>query len=60
MHSALNRAQNVFGFFTTICFVVAALVACSDFLTPRTPSSNVIVKDVQVYYHLPSPLADRC
>lgn len=49
MHSTIVRAQNVFGFFTTVTFAVAALIACSDILAPRTPSANVTVKDVQVY-----------
>ncbi len=53
MHTTITRAQNVFGFFTTVCFVVAALIACSDLLAPRTPSSKVIVKDVQVYVDPP-------
>ncbi|KAK2623805.1 hypothetical protein QTJ16_006986 [Diplocarpon rosae] len=57
MHSTVVRAQNVFGFFTTVAFVVAALVAFSDVLAPRTPSASVIVKDVQVY--CPRPLRLR-
>ncbi|RDW78503.1 microsomal signal peptidase subunit (Gp23)-like protein [Coleophoma crateriformis] len=48
MHSTLVRAQNVFGFFTTVCFVVAGLIALSDFSWERKPSSTVSVKDVQV------------
>lgn len=49
MHTTITRVQNVFGFFTTVCFAVAALIACSDLLAPRAPSANVIVKDVQVF-----------
>jgi hypothetical protein len=49
MHTTITRAQNVFGFFTTVCFVVAAFIACSDLLAPRTPSANIFVKDVQVF-----------
>lgn len=48
MHSTLTRAQNVFGFFTTVLFVLGALIASTDFLAPRTPSADVFVKDVQV------------
>ncbi|CZS94180.1 related to SPC3-signal peptidase subunit [Rhynchosporium agropyri] len=49
MHSTVVRAQNVFGFFTTVAFAVAALVAFSDIFAPRTPSASLlIVKDVQV------------
>jgi len=49
MHSTIVRVQNVFGFFTTVAFAVAALIACSDLIVPRTPSASVSVKDVQVY-----------
>ncbi|EKD20147.1 signal peptidase subunit [Drepanopeziza brunnea f. sp. 'multigermtubi' MB_m1] len=48
MHSVVVRAQNVFGFFTTVAFIVGALIACSDFAAPRTPSASVDLKDVQV------------
>ncbi|TVY85771.1 Signal peptidase complex subunit [Lachnellula willkommii] len=48
MHSTIVRGQNVFGFFTTVCFVVAALIAASDLLAPRTPKATVAVKDLQV------------
>lgn len=56
MHSSIVRIQNVFGFFTTVAFVVAALIAASDLIAPRTPSANVAVKDVQVYVALVPPL----
>jgi hypothetical protein len=49
MHSALVRAQNVFGFFTTVAFAVAALIAASDLIAARTPSAVVTVDKVQVY-----------
>ena len=49
MHSALVRAQNVFGFFTTVAFAVAALIAASDLVAPRAPSAVVTVDKVQVY-----------
>jgi hypothetical protein len=49
MHSTLVRAQNVFGFFTTVAFAVAALIAASDIFAPRTPSAVVSVDKVQVY-----------
>ncbi|KAJ8071223.1 hypothetical protein OCU04_001558 [Sclerotinia nivalis] len=48
MHSSVVRIQNVFGFFTTVAFVVAALIACTDLISPRTPSAKVEVKDIQV------------
>ncbi|KAK3377760.1 signal peptidase subunit-domain-containing protein [Podospora didyma] len=40
MYSSLVRLQNTFGFFTSVVFAVAALVALTDFITPRAP--NVI------------------
>ncbi|KAG9234676.1 microsomal signal peptidase-like protein subunit [Amylocarpus encephaloides] len=48
MHSTLVRTQNVFGFFTTVAFVVAALIAASDIVASRTPKASVVVKDVSV------------
>ncbi|KAH6666853.1 microsomal signal peptidase-like protein subunit [Halenospora varia] len=48
MHSTIVRGQNVFGFFTTVCFVVAALIAASDLLAPRTPKATVAANTVQV------------
>lgn len=49
MHTTLVRGQNVFGFFTTVAFFVAALIALSDFAHPRTPEASIVVKDIQVY-----------
>jgi signal peptidase complex subunit 3 len=54
MHSALVRAQNVFGFFTTVAFAVAALIAASDLIATRTPSAVVTVDKVQVYACYPA------
>lgn len=49
MHSALVRAQNVFGFFTTVAFVVALFIAASDLFAVRAPNAVVSVDKVQVY-----------
>ncbi|TAQ89452.1 hypothetical protein B7494_g2228 [Chlorociboria aeruginascens] len=48
MHSTIVRGQNVFGFFTSVAFAIAALIACSDFIAPRTPKADISIKDVQV------------
>ncbi|KAH6655127.1 signal peptidase-like protein [Truncatella angustata] len=48
MHNSLTRIQNVFGFFTTVAFVVAAFIAASDFAAPRTPSASIKTTNVQV------------
>ncbi|KAI1447160.1 hypothetical protein ABKA04_001580 [Annulohypoxylon sp. FPYF3050] len=48
MYNSLTRIQNVFGFFTTVAFVVAALIAASDFAAPRTPSATIKPTNVQV------------
>lgn len=49
MYNSLTRIQNTFGFFTTVAFVVAALIAASDLLTPRTPASGLLAPtNVQV------------
>ncbi len=49
MHSTLVRAQNVFGFFTTVAFAVAALIAFTDIITPRTPKASLSMSKVEVY-----------
>jgi len=48
MHSTVVRAQNVFGFFTTVAFAVAALIAASDLIATRTPKADVFVNKVEV------------
>jgi hypothetical protein len=48
MHSALVRLQNVFGFFTTVAFTVAAVIALSSFIAPQSPSADIQVRSVQV------------
>lgn len=49
MHSIVNRTQTVFGFFTTVAFVVAGFVALSVLLNPANDvTSSVELKDVQV------------
>ncbi|KXX81368.1 Signal peptidase complex subunit SPC3 [Madurella mycetomatis] len=42
MYSSIVRLQNTFGFFTTVVFAVAAFIAASDLLAPRTPSVGVL------------------
>lgn len=50
MHSSLVRVQNVFGFFTSVAFVVAALVALSTVLFPNDLSSvNVDITNFKLY-----------
>jgi hypothetical protein len=49
MHSTLVRSQNVFGFFTTVAFIVAALIAATDLITPRAPTAKIEVGNIQVY-----------
>ncbi|KAI1352518.1 signal peptidase subunit [Xylaria sp. FL0043] len=48
MHNSLTRIQSVFGFFTTVAFVVGAIIAASDFTAPRTPSASIKPTNVQV------------
>ncbi|KAK3944971.1 signal peptidase subunit-domain-containing protein [Diplogelasinospora grovesii] len=49
MYSSLVRLQNTFGFFTTVAFVVAAIIAASDLLAPRAPVVNTLeANNVQV------------
>ncbi|KAF7596566.1 hypothetical protein BBP40_000966 [Aspergillus hancockii] len=49
MHSTLNRAQAVFGFFTTVALFVAGFAALSVLLFPTdTVKADVSLKDVKV------------
>jgi hypothetical protein len=48
MHSALVRLQNVFGFFTTVAFTVAAVIALSSFISPQSPNASIQLRSVQV------------
>ncbi|GAW25418.1 putative signal peptidase subunit [Rosellinia necatrix] len=48
MYNSLTRIQNVFGFFTTVAFVVSAIIAASDFAVPRTPSASIKPTNTQV------------
>lgn len=49
MHSSLVRIQNVFGFFTSVAFAVAAAIAVSVLLSPQAPSASLDLKNVRVY-----------
>jgi hypothetical protein len=50
MYNTLSRAQNTFGFFTTVAFFLGAFIAVSDLLTLREPSVSLIKTDaIQVY-----------
>lgn len=48
MHTSILRAQNVFGFFTTVASVIAMLIAGTDLLAARSPSGSVRVTNKQV------------
>ncbi|MCJ1424033.1 hypothetical protein MMC29_001920 [Sticta canariensis] len=48
MHSTLVRIQNVFGFFTTVAFCTAILVALSVTFTAQDPSARLELRNVQV------------
>lgn len=53
MYSTSNRAQGVFGFFTTVAAFVAGFTALSVFLHPATDvKSSVDLNSVQVYVSL--------
>ena len=50
MHSTLNRAQAVFGFFTTVALFVAGFAALSVLLFPTDKiNTEVSLRDVKVY-----------
>lgn len=52
MHSSISRVQNVFGFFTTYAFFVAALTTLSVFLSLERPAAKISVTNVQVYVEM--------
>lgn len=49
MHSSFTRLQNVFGFFTTVAFVLGAFIAATDLGSARTPSGVIKTDNIQVY-----------
>lgn len=52
MHNALNRVQNVFGFFTTVASLVAlaiALISLVSMPTPNLKDGSLKLRNVQVY-----------
>ncbi|VUC19929.1 unnamed protein product [Clonostachys rosea] len=48
MHNTLNRFQSVFGFFTTVAFVLGCFIAATDFYAERAPSGTLKVSNLQV------------
>jgi hypothetical protein len=48
MHNTLNRFQSVFGFFTTVAFVLGCFIAATDFYAERAPSGALKVQNLQV------------
>lgn len=48
MYSSIVRLQNTFGFFTTVAFVIAGLIAATDVFAPRAPSGSLKTTNVQV------------
>ena len=53
MNSTASRVQNVFGYFTSVAFAVAAAIAVSVLLSPQTPSASLELQNVQVYANNP-------
>jgi len=54
MHNALNRIQNVFGFFTTVASFVAlaiALVSLVSLPVADLKDGSLKLRNVQVYVH---------
>jgi signal peptidase complex subunit 3 len=59
MHSTLVRVQNVFGFFTTVAFVVGLFTALSVLLYPPSPIATVDVASVKVIKGRPQYYSSR-
>lgn len=58
MNSTATRVQNVFGYFTSVAFAVAAAIAVSVLLSAQTPSASLELHNVQVY--VPSRVETSC
>jgi len=48
MHSMLNRVQNVFGFFTTVAFFVAAMAALSVLWHPASADVSISLSKIEI------------
>jgi signal peptidase complex subunit 3 len=48
MYNSLTRIQNVFGFFTTVAFVVGLIIGASDLTVERAPSASIMPTHFQV------------
>ncbi|KAF1981383.1 signal peptidase 22 kDa subunit [Aulographum hederae CBS 113979] len=48
MHTTVVRVQNVFGFFTSVAFAIAALIAVSVVFAPQSPSASMELRNIQV------------
>jgi len=48
MHSSFTRLQSVFGFFTTVAFVLAAFIVATDLGASRSPSGTIRIDNAQV------------
>lgn len=59
MHSALVRVQNVFGFFTTVAFCTAIIVALSVTVIPQIPAASLELRNVQVSVTLHQTTSSR-
>src|SRR5256885_4363294 len=63
MHNTLNRIQNVFGFFTSCAFALAAIIAVLSVVpipTPTSsPSASISVHNVQVVKGRPHSYSTR-
>ncbi|KAI1005433.1 hypothetical protein K3495_g2783 [Podosphaera aphanis] len=53
MHTTSSRAQNVFGFFTSVALIIAGLIATTDLISPRTPSAEVSLIEAHVNHGKP-------
>ncbi|KAF2220541.1 signal peptidase subunit-domain-containing protein [Elsinoe ampelina] len=48
MHSSLVRLQNSFGFFTSVAFTLAGIIALTSLLHPQSPSAKLHMSNVSV------------
>ncbi|RVD81782.1 uncharacterized protein DFL_009631 [Arthrobotrys flagrans] len=48
MHSSLVRLQQVFGFLTTVSFVLASIIALTSYTYPMNPTASIKINDIAV------------
>jgi hypothetical protein len=60
MYNSLTRIQNIFGFFTTVAFVLGIFIALSDLTAVRAPTATIKPEELKVYGYCSSHPTSTC